>query len=905
MGLLLLFRTFISLAQQGDFLIAQHTLEGGDHTNFDIISDNNGLICLANRSGIYRYDGDTWDYSSTSAAALSIAVDEHNTLYVGSIGTYGKINYADRDFQFQSLMEQDSLKDLFLQTHYHQGKVYFLGSAHLGIYDVKENTSKTLTGEFLNLYEHEDQIYVNGSENTYQLEGDELKKVTLPKQITSTHEWDGQYLALDFEGNLYIWNDSLKKLAQNKKIQQEGYEVQEAQWVNDTLIAASTFASGVIFLNTRDTAYLSTADYRSGLPDNEIYSLHSDGHGGVWVSHPFGLTSISPLFPAFSFSNYPGLEGNLTGVYQFDEKLWVTTSLGLYYFDQDTTFRRQVYYTKIRSTAQKSNTQKKVAKEDKKNENKSFFKRLFGKKNRAQKKENKKKDGLFKSIAKGVKKIFQGDVERVSDEDAISGDYERRIRKIPERINYHFSRVEGAEGKFLDLLPYKDRMLLIGNTGVYENYKGQAQLIIQENIRTATVTESDHLLISTADLELKAFKLIENDIWVEQNAIDLDDIVVNLKEIPDDGVWMAGSNNVYKLRVNDSTLRIQNKYGLSNKYLDHLEILHRNDTLYFVNSQGYFYFDPSSNSVKVNVRWKNKYGLAINTITDGSGKGLWINNGTVWRLISAEGGPVVPFKYLGLFKDLIHVAKDRASPYYWLITSDNRLIKYNPEENNDLQTHQLFVRKISNAKGTLKRKSRFTLDYDENFLTVELSKPDFLGLLNPEFQYKLEGLNDEWSDWTRSKSIDFSYLPPGEYTLKVRSRNALGQLESSEMFTFSVFAPYWQQPWFYLIQIVFFGALVFITSRLNQTNSANRIISGGLAILTLVLIIEFIQSAASGLLDIESTPVVDFLIDVSVAFLIFPLEKFLREFLFHGKLGPNFFSKAIKNAPAIKGKKNT
>ena len=215
---------------------------------------------------------------------------------------------------------------------------------------------------------------------------------------------------------------------------------------------------------------------------------------------------------------------------------------------------------------------------------------------------------------------------------------------------------------------------------------------------------------------------------------------------------------------------------------------------------------------------------------------------------------------------------------------DIDIAKNDPDQKNNLGFFNLFVRKVSNEKGAIDQDEKFTLNYDENFLNIQLSKPDFLGLLNPEFQYKLNGLNKEWSEWTKSKTIDFSFLPQGSYELLVRSRDTFGRMEESSALSFKVKPPYWQTPWFYAIQMIFFGSLVLLSTRLNQNNSTNRFLSGALTILTLVLIIEFLQSAISSYLVVKSTPVVDFLFDALVAFMIFPRERILRELMTKGKI---------------------
>jgi len=40
-----------------------------------------------------------------------------------------------------------------------------------------------------------------------------------------------------------------------------------------------------------------------------------------------------------------------------------------------------------------------------------------------------------------------------------------------------------------------------------------------------------------------------------------------------------------------------------------------------------------------------------------------------------------------------------------------------------------------------------------------------------EFSYKLEGINDKWSEPSHRRQAEFTNLPPGQYTLQVRGSN--------------------------------------------------------------------------------------------------------------------------------------
>lgn len=58
----------------------------------------------------------------------------------------------------------------------------------------------------------------------------------------------------------------------------------------------------------------------------------------------------------------------------------------------------------------------------------------------------------------------------------------------------------------------------------------------------------------------------------------------------------------------------------------------------------------------------------------------------------------------------------------------------------------------------------------QNNLEFSFSTPVYDDLYEVEYQYKLDGLNENWSTWSNNNAATFSNLPFGDYTFKVRSR---------------------------------------------------------------------------------------------------------------------------------------
>ncbi|HEV2665902.1 MAG TPA: ATP-binding protein, partial [Blastocatellia bacterium] len=94
-------------------------------------------------------------------------------------------------------------------------------------------------------------------------------------------------------------------------------------------------------------------------------------------------------------------------------------------------------------------------------------------------------------------------------------------------------------------------------------------------------------------------------------------------------------------------------------------------------------------------------------------------------------------------------------------------------------------------------------------LTLEPSQTqvsvDFLGLgasLGEElkYQYKLEGAQNDWSEPSGRRSVDFANLAPGAYRLSVKAVTAEGAASAKPAsFSFTILPPVWRRPWFMLL----------------------------------------------------------------------------------------------------------
>lgn len=79
----------------------------------------------------------------------------------------------------------------------------------------------------------------------------------------------------------------------------------------------------------------------------------------------------------------------------------------------------------------------------------------------------------------------------------------------------------------------------------------------------------------------------------------------------------------------------------------------------------------------------------------------------------------------------------------------------------------------------------------ENNITFSYTVPEYNKYINAEYQYYLEGLQEEWSEWSAKPSVNFKNLAPGEYTFSVRAKIANSAPDNVAEYKF-----YISKPWY-------------------------------------------------------------------------------------------------------------
>ncbi|MFA5417699.1 MAG: triple tyrosine motif-containing protein, partial [Bacteroidales bacterium] len=92
---------------------------------------------------------------------------------------------------------------------------------------------------------------------------------------------------------------------------------------------------------------------------------------------------------------------------------------------------------------------------------------------------------------------------------------------------------------------------------------------------------------------------------------------------------------------------------------------------------------------------------------------------------------------------------------------------------------------------------------------------------NRLFQYKLEGLEHEWSNWSDNKEVEYTRLPKGTYTFHLRTFNPSGTLNEPQKYTFTVLPIWYASPLAYVFYVLA-GILILLLSQYFVRKKINK-----------------------------------------------------------------------------------
>ena len=399
--------------------------------------------------------------------------------------------------------------------------------------------------------------------------------------------------------------------------------------------------------------------------------------------------------------------------------------------------------------------------------------------------------------------------------------------------NDEFQFVNGTKGQVWSLFEFEGTLFCGHDSGTFLVENGNANLIFSQSgtWKFSTVPNHKNMLLQGNYFGISVLEKINNQ-WVFKNKINGFDYSSRYFEITNSlDVYVSHEyKGVFRLKLDEKLLKTNNfiTYQTPPKGKN-ASLVKFNNVIYYAYKEGIFKLNAiskkfESDKLLSSVFEKGEY-TSGKMIVDKSNK-IWlfsknyIHYFTLSKLSSDLKQNTIPIPSALTNSMLGFENISQISNYVYLIGTTNGYYTINI---NDLSFKNYTV-SISNISINKLNEQSFNASIfefgefksNENNITFNYTVPEFNKYINAEYQYLLEGVQEDWSEWSAKPTVNFKNLSPGDYIFKVRSKIANSLPENMATYTFKI-----SKPW-YITNLALFFYLIIIMIMAHFINKSYK-----------------------------------------------------------------------------------
>ncbi len=712
--------------------------------SWGIAQDQKGFMYFANNEGLLEFDGVAWHLTKMPNSSLtrSVYVSENGDIFVGAYNELGKMEYGiNGKLEYKSLKkyipaEFQNFDDIW-NIHSFDGKIVF--QSYFNAFIFNNDSSLTVLSapvRFQNSYKVREKLYFNDIEKgLFEFTGDKLVELQgcsslKGEEISSVLPFpDGEgVLICTLNKGLFIWDG---KQLHNWKSTVNEY-LKKSQIFCATLIQNHNFVFGTIqngvIICDPQGEIVQSIDRKKGLQNSTVLKVFADRSGDLWLGLDNGIDFININSPISFLKQSEGIGAGYTSIIH-KGKVYLGTNQGLFVKNWDMLDQDGDFRLIPGTTGQ------------------VWYLGVF--------------NGIL--ICGHNKGTF-----------VIEGETASQICNIPGGWKYHILK------RFPEYM--------IGGT-----YSG-----------------------------LIYFKK-ENGVWKFVDRINGFSESFRIFEEDNDGnLWMShGFKGIYKVSFGQSLSSVKSsryytvKYGLPTNY--NLNVFRIKGKIIFTTNNGLYEYNPANDrfekSVNLNQLLSPIYDFTY--LNEDQSGNIWyiawynsMNRAGIFRL--QEDGTYkhisAPFvllngKFISGFESIYPYSKDHlffGTEDGFAHYSPSAHFSYNPEFSAfitravaiNIDSTFYYGNSFRAEKGL--KVPKFTFKFAKNAFKFYYASPIYDNAGSVEYSFKLSGLNNEWSGWGSSASVEFALLPEGNYGFSVKARNSLGVESRSDEVLFTVSPPWYR-----------------------------------------------------------------------------------------------------------------
>jgi hypothetical protein len=412
-----------------------------------------------------------------------------------------------------------------------------------------------------------------------------------------------------------------------------------------------------------------------------------------------------------------------------------------------------------------------------------------------------------------------------------------------------FSKINGLEGQAWALHYYKGQILCSHDRGLFTiSSNGVRQISTVKGIWKVIPVKgrADDFLVCTYEgLYLLHYDAAKG--FILQNRVEgFTESSRDILQSNEPGVfWVChGYKGVFRIKINDNLNRIvslehfKDQNGLPSPFNNNVS--RWKGEVVFTTNKGIYTFQEKTNRFVIHNHLTGLFGTEKNV------RKLIQEGDKTWFVHDDEAGYFVtdapePVLQKGLFLNLkgsfsesmeciVPMANDQV-----LMGTITGLYSFDLSYNPLNQTAHMLITGVSSELGeqtiasTLNsgESNRLKLSNKTGNIRFDFAATDFQDRMNIQYSYKLEDIEQKWSDWQETSYKEFSYLRSGRYVFRVKARSLLGESSTEAVYYFEVLPAWYQTWWAYTLYVVLavliiFGVWRVVEQRIASENKKTR-----------------------------------------------------------------------------------
>ncbi len=395
-----------------------------------------------------------------------------------------------------------------------------------------------------------------------------------------------------------------------------------------------------------------------------------------------------------------------------------------------------------------------------------------------------------------------------------------------------FEKVDNYEKVAQDFVKSDGRLLFVSSKGLFQLIEGQTEEKLQQRYASCITQSSVHPGFYYLCARDGLYLIRENTgEFTKLGKIEgIESEVNSVAEDADGNVWVSvPTKGIYQLWWDNSSQQLLKPHlRLRAMQKNRPKVFKIGNEILFGFKEAFMRYDANRDSLVDNISLETEFfndaNPGIFLLAKGNDQHFWLRSAEInMKVIRQEDGN---FKQQPSYLNLIQSNQYNfiypdAQGMVWFGT-DEGLLRYDPQSPYDYTVdYNAFVREVKVHNDSLiysgprKNSKNYVLQFNENELRFRYAAPTFVRKNDVEYQIFLEGFDKGWSNWTTETRKDYTNIPEGNYTFKVRARNIQNKISKAGTFRFSVLPPWYRTIWAYGLYLLIIGGILYGLHRLR------------------------------------------------------------------------------------------